>query len=121
MSEEKFVKDMKTLLSFIQLYCKDKHKEYKKQTKDLTLVCTKNELENITYSLCEECEENFLYSYKRLQKCPHDPKPRCRHCEKPCYAKPKWKSLTAIMKYSGMKMGLIKIKNIFMKKKRLDA
>ncbi len=112
MDNEKFLKDTKTVLSFIDLYCKDKH-ETVKSTKNIDLVYNGFVLGNISYSLCKECEENFLYSYHRLQECPHEVKPRCRHCKDSCYERPKWKALVKVMKYSGMKMGLTKVKNFF--------
>lgn len=105
MSEEKFLKDVKILLDFIEIYCKDKH-ETQKDLSDLTLIYNDKTLETISYTLCSTCKENFLYSYARLQECPHEEKPRCRHCKSPCYEKPKWKSLAQIMRYSGMKKGL---------------
>ncbi len=112
MSEEKFLKDTKILLDFIELFCNDKH-ENKKTTKHLQLSYNDKTLQTITYTLCLECEKNFLYSYDKLKQCPHDPKPRCRHCKKPCYEKQQWKNIATIMKYSGIKTGLSKIKKIF--------
>ncbi len=115
MSEEKFIKDVKILLDFVEIYCKDKHDDVK-NTKELTLEYKGESFESISYTLCKKCEEDFLYSYARLQECPHDEKPRCRRCKKPCYEKPQWKSLKNIMKYSGMKKGLIKVKKLFTKR-----
>ncbi len=112
MREEKFVKDMHTLYKFVGLYCKEKH-DCKKSKKDLILHYRGKSVDKISYELCLECEENFLYSYQRLQECPHEEKSRCRHCKKPCYEKTKWKSLAKIMKYSGIRLGLTKIKKIF--------
>ncbi len=112
MKKEKFVKDAKTVLDFIALYCKDKHDGVKKND-SIVLVYNGETLGEVSYSLCKECEENFLYSYHRLQECPHEEKPRCRHCKNSCYEKPKWKALAKVMKYSGMKMGLTKVKKFF--------
>lgn len=114
MHKDKFIKDVKILLSFIELYCKDKH-EVDKNKQELVLNYKDENLEKISYILCPECRENFLYSYQRLQLCPHEEKPRCRHCKKPCYEKSKWKILASIMRYSGMKKGLTKIRKIFIK------
>lgn len=112
MSEEKFLKDVKILLDFIELYCKDKHNS-QKNFSHLTITYQYKPLEEISYKLCLTCKENFLYSYERLQECPHEEKPRCRHCKNTCYEKSKWKNLAQIMRYSGMKKGLTKIKRFF--------
>jgi hypothetical protein len=53
------------------------------------------------------------YSIQRLQNCEHDPKPRCRKCPEPCYDKLQWKKVAKVMRYSGIKLGLLNIKNIF--------
>ena len=116
MKEEKFIGDTKTVLKFIQLYCDEKHTNEQKEKENLELVYNEKSLETITYDLCPTCKQTFLYSYKRLQKCPHEEKPRCRKCPAPCYEKSKWKDLAKIMKFSGMKLGLNKIKNLFVKK-----
>lgn len=115
MKDEKFLKDTKVLLDFISIYCQDKHEEEIKSEKELEIIYNEKKLGKIKYTLCSECENNFLYSYERIQQCPHEEKPRCRKCYNPCYEKSKWKSLAQIMRYSGMKKGLTKIKGIFKK------
>lgn len=114
MHKDKFKKDVKILLDFMEIYCKDKH-EVKCNKKELNLEYKSENLGNISYLLCADCEENFLYSYERLQECPHEEKPRCRHCKNPCYEKQKWKKLASIMRYSGMKKGLTRVKRFFQK------
>jgi len=116
LSEDKFIHDTKTVLKFIQLYCDEKHKEDEKndgiehlnyQNKDLHV--------DVEYHLCQACQETFTYSYQRLQECPHEQKPSCRKCPNPCYEKPRWKHLASIMRFSGMKLGLLKIRRLFLK------
>ncbi len=111
MTKEKFLKDTKILLEFIELYCKDKHENAK--TKKLELSYRGEDLGQINFCLCPTCEDNFLYSYQRLQECPHEEKPRCRHCKNTCYEKPRYKTLAQIMRYSGVKTGLSKLAKIF--------
>ncbi|NLM99553.1 MAG: hypothetical protein GX170_05965, partial [Campylobacteraceae bacterium] len=43
----------------------------------------------------------------------NEEKPSCRKCPNPCYEKDRWKLLAKIMKYSGMKLGLLKIRKMF--------
>ena len=116
LSEDKFIHDTQTVLKFIQLYCDEKHKDSEKQDGIQHLNYLNKDLhEEINYHLCEACTDTFIYSYKALQKCPHDEKPSCRKCPEPCYDRPRWKHLASIMKFSGMKFGLIKIKKFFKK------
>jgi len=117
LSEDKFIKDTQTVLKFIQLYCNEKHKNIAKENGVHHLnYKNKNLLTDVTYHLCEECTDTFVYSYKALQECPHEKKPSCRKCPAPCYDRPRWKKLASIMKYSGMKLGLTKIKRFFSSK-----
>lgn len=111
MTNEKFINDTKTVLKFIQIYCENKHKDANKEKNNLNLVYKDKDMNiSLDYHLCNDCKNTLIYSYERLQECPHDEKPRCRKCPNPCYEKPQWKGLTKIMKYSGMKLGLIKVK-----------
>ncbi|PID48226.1 MAG: hypothetical protein CR967_00960 [Proteobacteria bacterium] len=111
MTKEKFLKDTKILLDFIELYCKDKHE--KGESENLDLSYRGKKLGQVSFCLCPKCKENFLYSYERLQECPHEEKPRCRHCKNTCYEREKYKNLAKIMRYSGVKTGLSKLKKIF--------
>jgi len=105
MTPEKFTQEVETLSKFFQIFCHDKHtgqfeKEYLIKYKNITI--TKN------LNLCENCHKMFEYSLERLKECPHDPKPRCRNCENPCYEKEKYKQMAKMMRHAGMKLGLTK-------------
>ncbi len=113
MTIEKFEKDARTVHKFIQLYCDQKHKNRKKTEKFIEMIYNNQNLGKLEYRLCEECEKTLKISYANLQSCPHDEKPSCRKCPAPCYDKTDWKKLAKIMKYSGMKMGLLKIRKLF--------
>ncbi len=113
MTYEKFEKDARMVHKFIQIHCDDKHKDRKKIKDTLKLEYRGKHLGEIEYNLCEECKDTLLYSYERLLECPHEEKPRCRKCPNPCYEKNEWKKLAKIMKYSGMKMGILKIRKLF--------
>ncbi|MDX4025122.1 nitrous oxide-stimulated promoter family protein [Aliarcobacter skirrowii] len=108
MTSEKFISEVKTLKKFYELYCMDKHQnQYNKSEiqiyKDLKI--------DIDLYLCKECFEAINYSFTKLQNCPHETKPRCRNCPKPCYEKDRWKSIAKVMKYSAIKLSLGKIKS----------
>ncbi len=115
MTTEKLENDVRVVHKFIQLHCNQKHKNNKKIKNTLNLNYKGVDLDGINYDLCKECVNTLHYSYERLLECPHDEKPSCRKCPKPCYEKSKWKNLAKIMRYSGMQMGLLKIRKLFRK------
>ena len=114
MTEEKFIHDSQTVLKFIQCYCDSEHFKSKKSKDFIRLNYNDKDLnEEIHYDLCKKCEETLQYSYTKLQECPHDDKPSCRKCPRACYDKVEWKRLAKIMRLSGLKLGLLKIRKLF--------
>ncbi|MCK9256807.1 MAG: nitrous oxide-stimulated promoter family protein [Sulfurospirillaceae bacterium] len=111
MKPEKFYHDALTVAKFIKIYCDDKHEE--KIEKTYELKYKGEEFNPLTLTLCEVCHNTLFYSLERLEACPHEEKPSCRKCPNPCYEKDRWKLLAKIMKYSGMKLGLLKIRKMF--------
>lgn len=111
MEVDKFNSEVSTLQKFFQIYCKNnQHKNIK--TFNINLTYKTN---TFTYDLelCEECYKTINYSFDRLKECTYDIKPKCRTCSTPCYEKPERKELAKIMKYSGMRLGLTKLKSRF--------
>ena len=113
MTTEKFEKDARTVHKFIQLYCDKKHTEADKTKGCVKLNYHDNYLGDIRYNLCKDCKTTLDTSLDNLLNCPHDEKPSCRKCPAPCYEKTDWKKVAKIMKYSGMQMGLLKIRKLF--------
>ena len=114
MRSKKFIHDTKTVLSFIQIYCNNKHTDNPKQDNLLKLMYQNKELHvELKSHLCTTCENTLLLCYTKLQLCPHEEKPSCRKCPQPCYEKSDWKAVARIMRYSGMKLGLNRIKKLF--------
>ena len=110
MTNEKFINEVNTLKKFFTVYCQNKHIHQHKYIKSIDY---KNQTFEIQLELCEECTKLITYSIERLQGCPHEIKPRCRKCPNPCYEKKQWKRLAKLMRYSGMKLGILKIKSFF--------
>ena len=114
MTNEKFTEQVTTLAKFLQTYCGDKHALEPKREINLELIYKGENLNNsVRAQLCAECEQLFLYAHERLLGCLHDIKPSCRKCPHPCYEKPRWAQMAKIMRYSGVKLGLVKLKKIF--------
>ncbi len=51
--------------------------------------------------LCEECLDLLAYARKRVESCPHDPKPRCRDCRTHCYGPGYRARIKAVMRLAG--------------------
>lgn len=108
MKKEHLVENRQTLQRFISLYCANKHENLPKNRAKL-------HEDDSEYVLCEECERTLCYAYARLLECPYEEKPSCRKCTSPCYEKSMWKKMAKIMMYSGMRLGLTKIRKLFYK------
>ncbi|AQW82546.1 nitrous oxide-stimulated promoter family protein [Campylobacter pinnipediorum] len=113
MTKDKFKSEIQTVTKFIQLYCDDKHKDNKKTQRSISVDFNgEDNVLNMDVYLCDECMQITNYAYERLKRCPHTEKPRCHKCPHPCYELPIWKQMAKIMRYSGMKLGLNKIKRL---------
>jgi hypothetical protein len=111
MTYEKFTSEIQTLKKFFEIHCQGKqHNNIKLHKKQITY---KDKNCFYEFNLCDDCLNLFNYSYNKLQNCPHEIKPRCRTCSNPCYESKQWKLLAKLMRYSGIKLGLLKIKKIF--------
>lgn len=107
MKTEKFISEAETLKKFFELHCKNKHTNQTNHCKKLHYNDTNV---NIELELCNDCINLIHYSFDRLKECPHEIKPRCRTCKTPCYSKDEWKKVAKLMMYSGMQLGLGKIR-----------
>jgi len=80
---------------------KDREKEFAILKKFVQVYCRQHHGANGD-GLCVDCSELLAYGEQRLEKCPYDPKPKCKDCETHCY-RPKYRQkVKEIMKYSGM-------------------
>jgi len=111
MTDEKFNSEIATITRFVQIYCDDLHGG-ERASKRVELEYNGKSV-NAEFALCEECESVLRYAFARLQNCPHDPKPRCRKCKNPCYERQIYKQVAKIMRHSGVKLGLVKLKKKF--------
>jgi hypothetical protein len=110
MTFETYRREATTLTTFVTHFCTDKHCEQSKSSRIIHIQYGGEHAEPLEATLCDACAETIAYGMTRLQECPFDAKPKCRKCPDPCYERPMWKQVAAIMRYSGMKLGLTKIK-----------
>lgn len=78
-------KDRYILEQFIRIYCEGKHRTPKG-------------------TLCPECADLLAYAEQRLRRCPHDPKPACKHCPIHCYRPAYRERIREVMRYSGKRL-----------------
>jgi hypothetical protein len=110
MDKNKFESEVEVLKSFFGIYCAGQEHQQRKFT---SFTYTHQEFtSSVELLLCEECQALLRYSLNKLQNCPHEIKPRCRTCIHPCYEKREWKSLSKVMRFSGLKLGVLKVKKI---------
>ncbi len=110
MKQSKLVAEVDTLKSFFETYCSANNHQ-NRNTKRYT--CNHREFSYaVELQLCRECQDLMEYSLIRLEECPHEIKPRCRTCLDPCYEKKQWKSLAKVMRYSGLRLGIVKVKKM---------
>ena len=76
-------RDLAVLERFVGIYCQRKHGTAKG-------------------SLCDECSDLLSYARQRLEKCPFDPKPKCKDCKVHCYRGDYRQRIREVMKFSGM-------------------
>jgi len=81
-----------TLKRFVEVYCRAHH-------------------DTNGTGLCKGCRELVAYARARLERCPHDPKPKCKNCTTHCYKPEHRKMVRDVMRFSGMH---------FVKRGRLD-
>ena len=80
---------------------KDKKQEFAILKKFVEVYCNHHHGTN-GEGLCDQCNDLLAYGNQRLERCPYDPKPKCKDCETYCY-RPKYRqNIKEIMKYSGM-------------------
>lgn len=82
---DKREKDQQVLEEFVRIYCRGKHKMSKEE-------------------LCADCHHLLDYALKRLERCPQNPKPACKHCEIHCYKPVHREKIREVMRYSGKRL-----------------
>lgn len=97
-TKEKY--DIRTLMRFVEIYCREKHANEKSP-----FIFTKIDVKSIRKKelmLCPECTKLFRYGLTMRLKCPHDPKPMCKKCTTHCYTGEYRSKIREIMKFSGI-------------------
>lgn len=91
MEATKVDKEMQMLERFVRVYCRHHHGGGDQN--------------------CQQCRDLLSYARTRLEKCPFDPKPKCKDCKVHCYRGDYRDRVRQVMRFSGM---------YFIKRGRLD-
>jgi hypothetical protein len=92
--------DIKTLMKFVGIYCREHHNG-EKPSFSFKLLDLK-EITRKEIALCRDCNRLLTYGLTMRMKCPHDPKPMCKKCETQCYHGEYKAKIREVMKFSGM-------------------
>lgn len=79
----KHERELRVLRRFIEIYCHAYHGTRRA-------------------ALCTDCRELLTYAEGRLEHCPYDPKPKCKHCPTHCYKPVMRERIREVMKFSGI-------------------
>jgi hypothetical protein len=97
---EKEKDDIRTLMKFVGIYCRENHNRAKSPF--LCKLFDIKEIENKEIPLCSDCTRLLTYGLTMRLKCSHDPKPMCKKCETQCYHGEYKSKIREVMKFSGM-------------------
>ena len=101
--DKKLRRDLKVLVRFVQVYCRDRHQDAQKtgvtlKTHDVEAIAGAPVL------LCDACAKLLAHAFIKRTRCPMDPKPACKHCPQHCYH-PRYRAMIReVMKSSGRKL-----------------
>lgn len=97
---DKEKEDIRTLIKFVGIYCRENHNGPKKPFSFRLL--DHKEVEKQGMLLCPDCTRLLTYGLTMRLKCPHDPKPMCKKCESQCYHGEYKEKIREVMKFSGL-------------------
>ncbi|HPD30197.1 MAG TPA: nitrous oxide-stimulated promoter family protein [Phycisphaerae bacterium] len=99
------VRDLRTLVRFIEIYCAYWHKADPRATVSLKEIDVKA-LMGRPVTLCQGCERLLAHAVHKRSRCPINPKPACKHCPRHCYHPLFRQQIREVMKFSGRKLVL---------------
>lgn len=96
-------RDVAILVRFIGIYCDGKHGEQIRRPVHLKF-CDLEVLLGRSPVLCDACAKLLAHAIVKRSRCPHDPKPACKHCPQHCYQPAYRQYIREVMRYSGWRM-----------------
>ncbi len=102
-ADAKAARDIRTLALFSGVFCRARHAERVKERVSGRGVLAPY-FAPLKTDLCPECARTLLHGAAKRVLCPYDPKPRCKHCPTPCYARGHRERVREIMRFSGKRL-----------------
>ncbi len=98
----KQLSDLKTMATFIRVYCHARHDRASHVQADLPEDLGPAFRKGLP--LCPDCAALLAHGIEKRRKCPLDPKPTCKACRIHCYSKEYRRRIREIMAFSGRRM-----------------
>jgi hypothetical protein len=92
-------KDIRVLANFIDIYCRENHKETEKHAFHISDEDLQAGLQDL--NLCSDCSRLLEHGIAKLTLCRYEPKPSCRRCKTHCYAPGYRERVRVVMRFSG--------------------
>jgi len=99
-SDRRLRRDLKTLVRFIEFYCRRRHAGLPKGPPPAEIPRLV-ELAGSRPALCPACHKLLSHAAVKRMACPLDPKPRCKRCPSHCYHPRYREQIREVMRYSG--------------------
>jgi len=93
-------KDIRVLAEFIDIYCRENHKEAVREPFRINDEDMQLRLKDLR--LCPDCARLLEHGSAKLSLCPYDPRPSCRKCKTHCYAPGYREKVRSVMRFSGI-------------------
>jgi hypothetical protein len=92
--------DIRTLVKFVGVFCRENHGGEK--VPFFFKLLDLKEIEKDEMNLCPDCTQLLTYGLTMRMKCPHQPKPMCKKCERQCYHGEYRTKIREVMRFSGL-------------------
>jgi len=96
-------RDLKTVATFISVYCHHRHKDAIKRPVHLKT----HDVEAIAgrpIRICDECVKLLTHAFIKRTHCPMSPKPSCKHCPSHCYHPNYRRQIKEVMRVGGRRL-----------------
>jgi hypothetical protein len=99
--DEKKAKDLRTLVNFVGIFCREKHRDEAKDSFPAD-PALQRAFGDLGLPLCADCRKLLHHGIAKSIQCPYDPKPMCKKCETHCYAPGYREKVREVMRFSGL-------------------
>lgn len=98
------IKDMKVLVTFVEVYCQANHGTQSIANRMLEMPSELSKHYPRGVTLCPDCAGLVAHALEKRRLCPLAPKPSCRKCHIHCYSRQYREQIQQIMAFSGRRL-----------------